>query len=578
MIELINTIENEIITILHTLNIEADVKVVDGNRPELGQYQYNGVMALAKKNGFTPLELAEKICEKLNELDIIESATIAGVGFVNINFTKTAIIKQVEKTFDEIKLLGAPKNKTIVMDYCGANVAKTLHVGHLRSSNIGEAIKRLTRKMGYKVIADVHFGDWGRQMGMIIAEIQERHPDLVFFDEKYDGEYPTVSPVTSKDLEEIYPTANIKAKENEEFLNKCRRATYELQSGRRGYRALWKLFVGESLKPVIEVINYLNLTFDLYEGESTVNDMIKPMVEELTNKNIAHESNGAIVIDVAEENEKIEVPPFIVLKSDGAAMYSTTDLATILSREQRFKPSEIWYVADNRQSLHFLQLFRAARKAHFVSDDVELKFFGFGTMNGADGRPFKTRDGGVMSALTLIDNVKQSINKKLQENGAEDNKICDAITNATLKFADLSNNRETDFIFDVDKFSALEGKTGPYIQYTTVRANSVLNKAGYDSSLLKLEEIDNKAYMDVLLNIIKAPMVLERAFEQKAINLICDYVFTLSNSFNNFYSSTKILSEQDEKKKKAYLKVCELVSRVNTEFLDILAISVPEKM
>ena len=512
MIELIKTIEEKIQSILKELNIESDVKVVESSRPELGQYQYNGAMALAKKFGFTPSELASKICEKLNDLDIVESATIAGVGFVNINFTKSAIIEQVNKTFDEINLLGAPKNKTIVMDYCGANVAKTLHVGHLRSSNIGEAIKRLTRKMGYKVIADVHFGDWGRQMGMIIAEIQERQPDLVFFDENYEGEYPTVSPVTSKDLEEIYPTANIKAKENEEFLNKCRKATYELQNGRRGYYALWKLFVGESLKPVKQALEYLNVTFDLYEGESSVNDMIKPMVEKLTRENIAHESNGAIVIDVAEPDDKIEVPPFIVLKSDGAAMYSTTDLATILSREQRFAPSEMWYVVDNRQSLHFLQLFRAVRKAHFVGDDVQLKFFGFGTMNGKDGRPFKTRDGGVMSVLTLIDNVKESINKKLQENEAEDEKICDAITTATLKFADLSNNRETDFIFDVDKFSALEGKTGPYILYTTVRANSVISKADVDLSALKLAEIDNKAYMDVLLNIIKAPSVLEKAF------------------------------------------------------------------
>lgn len=578
MIELIKTIEEKIQSILKELNIESDVKVVESSRPELGQYQYNGAMALAKKFGFTPSELASKICEKLNDLDIVESATIAGVGFVNINFTKSAIIEQVNKTFDEINLLGAPKNKTIVMDYCGANVAKTLHVGHLRSSNIGEAIKRLTRKMGYKVIADVHFGDWGRQMGMIIAEIQERQPDLVFFDENYEGEYPTVSPVTSKDLEEIYPTANIKAKENEEFLNKCRKATYELQNGRRGYYALWKLFVGESLKPVKQALEYLNVTFDLYEGESSVNDMIKPMVEKLTRENIAHESNGAIVIDVAEPDDKIEVPPFIVLKSDGAAMYSTTDLATILSREQRFAPSEMWYVVDNRQSLHFLQLFRAVRKAHFVGDDVQLKFFGFGTMNGKDGRPFKTRDGGVMSVLTLIDNVKESINKKLQENEAEDEKICDAITTATLKFADLSNNRETDFIFDVDKFSALEGKTGPYILYTTVRANSVISKADVDLSALKLAEIDNKAYMDVLLNIIKAPSVLEKAFEQKAINLICDYVFTLSNAFNNFYSSTKIISEQNVEKRNAYLKVCELVSRINTEFLDILAISVPNKM
>lgn len=578
MIEIIKTIEEEIKKILSSLNIDSDVKVFEGNRPELGQYQYNGAMALAKKFGFTPSELAGKICEELNKLDIVESATIAGVGFVNINFTKEALIRQVEKTFDEIDLLNKRKDKTIIIDYCGANVAKTLHVGHLRSSNIGEAIKRLTLKMGYKVIADAHFGDWGRQMGMIIAEIQERQPNLVFFDENYIGEYPTISPVTSKDLEEIYPTANIKAKENEEFLNKCRKATYELQNGRRGYYALWKLFVGESLKPVMEALDYLNVKFDLYEGESNVNDIIKPMVEKLLNENVAHESNGAIVIDVQDEADKIEVPPFIVLKTDGASLYSTTDLATIWSREQRFRPNEIWYIADNRQSLHFLQLFRATRKAHFVDDDVNLQFFGFGTMNGKDGRPFKTRDGGVMSVLTLIENVKEAINKKLRENGVEDEKICDAITTATLKFADLSNNRETDFIFDVDKFSALEGKTGPYILYTTVRAKSVLNKANIDTNSLKLTEIDNKAYIDVLLNIIKAPTILEKSFEQKAINIICDYLFTLSNSFNNFYSSTKIISEQNTEKRNAYLKVCELVSRVNTELLDILAISVPEKM
>lgn len=577
MIELIKKAEDKIKNILQNLNIESDVKVVECNRPELGQYQYNGVMALAKPNGFVPNELANKICAELTNADFIESASVAGVGFVNINFTKFALIEQVNKTLAEMDALAQPKDGTVVIDYGGPNVAKTLHVGHLRSSNIGEAIKRLTRKNGFKVISDVHFGDWGRQMGMIIAEIQERQPELVFFDENYQGKYPEVSPVTSQDLEEIYPTANIKAKENEEFLNKCRQATYELQNGRRGYYELWKLFVGESLRPVLKALDYINVKFDLYEGESTVNDMIKPMVDKLLADGVAYKSNGAIVVDVHEESDKIDVPPFIVLKSDGAAMYSTTDMATILSRVQRFDPSEIWYVADNRQSLHFMQLFRAVRKAKFVRDGVNLKHFAFGTMNGKDGKPFKTRDGGVMSVLTLIDNVKAEINKKLQANNIYDEKICDIITTATIKFADLSNNRETDFIFDIDKFSALEGKTGPYILYTTVRAKSVLAKANIDLTDLKLKEIDNKAYNDVLLNIMKAPTIVQKAFEQKAINIICDYLFVLSNSFNNFYSSTKIING-DAESEKAYLKICDLVATINTELLDILAIDVPEKM
>lgn len=577
MIKLVSKIEGAITEVLKSLSIEEQAKIVEGNRPELGQFQYNGAMALAKRNGFAPSELASKICDGLNGFDFIESASVAGVGFVNISVTKAALIEQANKTFSEMEQLSAPKGKTIVIDYGGPNVAKTLHVGHLRSSNIGEAIKRLTRKNGYNVISDVHFGDWGRQMGMIIAEIQERQPDLVFFDPDYQGEYPDVSPVTSADLEEIYPTANIKAKDDEEFLNKCRQATFELQNGRRGYYALWKLFVAESLRPVRKALDYINVKFDLYEGESTVNDMIKPMVAKLVADGVAYESNGATVIDVKQDDDKIDVPPFIVLKSDGAAMYSTTDMATILSRVQRFAPSEIWYVADSRQSLHFMQLFRAVRKAKFVADDVVLKHFGFGTMNGKDGKPFKTRDGGVMSVLTLIDNVKEEINKKLQANEIADETICDIITTATIKFADLSNNRETDFIFDVDKFSALEGKTGPYILYSTVRAKSVLAKAQVNASELKLLEIDNKSYNDVLLNIIKAPMIMEKAFEQKAINIICDYLFALSNSFNNFYSSTKIING-DAEKERAYLKVCELVAKINTELLDVLAIGVPERM
>ena len=580
MIDLINSVENKIKNILNELNIQEDnVKVVESNKVGLGQYQYNGVMAIAGKNGYKPQELAQKICDLLIKDDNILDANVAGVGFVNITFKTSALINQVNKYEVEKDKICAEKNHKIFIDYGGPNVAKALHVGHLRSADIGEGLKRLARKLGYEVISDVHFGDWGRQMGMVIAGIEERMPNLPFFNENFKGEYPTQSPVTYKDLEEIYPLANIKCKEDEAFLEKCRKYTYELQNGNAGFVALWKLFVAESMKPVLKTYDFLNVSFDLYEGESTCNDLIAPMVKDLLDRKVAYESQGAVVIDVANLDDKVEVPPFLVLKSDGAAMYSTTDLATIVNRQKRFSPQEYWYVADNRQSLHFTQLFRATKKANYVDENTTFTHFAFGTMNGKDGKPFKTRDGGVMSALTLIDNVKTEIRNKMADNNEVNDEICDIISSATLKFADLSNNRETDFIFDIDKFCALEGKTGPYILYTTVRANSVIKKAQMnDIENFELLDIDNKSYIDVLLNLIKAPVVLQRAFEQKALNVICDYLFVLSNSFNNFYSQTKILTESDESKKKSYLKLCYVVSKINEEFLDILAIKVPERM
>lgn len=580
MIELITNVEEKIKNILNELKIDVDkVQVVESSRPELAQYQYNGAMALANKNGFKPQELAQIICDKLMDEEYIYSATVANAGFVNIKFNNSALINQLNNLNKEIDKICEPKNYTIFIDYGGPNVAKALHVGHLRSANIGEGLKRLAKKVGYEVISDVHFGDWGRQMGMVLAGIQEKYPDLPFFDENFEGIYPTKSPVSSRDLEYIYPYINAKAKEDVALMDKCRQMTYELQKGRKGYVELWKLFVQESLNPVLDAFKFLNVSFDLYEGESTCNDLIAPMVQDLCDRNIAYLSQGAVVIDVQEESDKIEVPPFIVLKSDGAAMYSTTDLATIISRHKRFSPNEFWYVTDNRQSLHFIQLFRASHKAHYVDDETKLYNLTFGTMNGKDGKPFKTRDGGVMSVLTLIENVKTEITKKMQGNGVEDEKVCEIISSATLKFADLSNNRETDFIFDIDKFCALEGKTGPYVLYSTVRANSVLNKvSSIDINECKLVDIENEAYMDVILNAMKAPMILQKAFDQKALNIICDFVFNLSNSFNNFYAKTKILTESDEIKKRAYLKLCKIVSQINEMFLEILAIKIPEKM
>lgn len=580
MIKLILNVENKIKEILKGLNIDVEeVKLVECNRPELGQYQYNGVMPIAGRNGYKPQELAQKICDELNKVEEISHANVAGVGFINISFTNDALINQLKLTKSEVDEQSQPKKHTIFMDYGGPNVAKTLHVGHLRSADIGEGLKRLAKKMGYNVIADVHLGDWGRQMGMVIMGIEERMPNLPFFDPNFEGEYPTQSPVTNKDLEIIYPQANIKAKDDEVFLEKCRKATYELQNGRRGYVALWKLFVAESIKPALETYDFLNVSFDLYEGESTCNDLIAPMVDDLLSRGIAYRSQGATVIDVAEEGDKIEIPPFIVLKSDGAAMYSTTDLATILSRQKRFTPDEYWYIADSRQSLHFTQLFRSAKKAEYITKDTQMTYFPFGTMNGKDGKPFKTRDGGVMTPSALVDIVKKAIKEKMSQNGEIDETICDIISSATLKFADLCNNRETDFVFDVDKFCALEGKTGPYVLYTTVRAQSIINKSEFeDVTNFSLIPLDNSAYIDVVLNLIKVPEVIKRAYEQKALNIITDYLFNLSNSFNNFYSQTKILNESNIETKKAYLKLCQYVAQTNIELLDILAIKVPERM
>lgn len=579
MIELIKNIENKIEEILENLGIsEVKAKLVDCNRPELGQFQFNGVMAVASKNGFKPQELAQKLCDELQKCDEIEQANVAGVGFVNLTLSNKHLVEQVKNTQKELEKLSQPTGNKIFIDYGGPNVAKSLHVGHLRSANIGEGLKRLAKKVGNEVIADVHFGDWGRQMGMVIVGIEDRFPELPFFDENFEGEYPKESPVSNEDLKIIYPEANLKAKEDEEFLARCRKATYELQNGRKGYVELWKLFVQESMKPVLEMYDYLNVVFDLYEGESTCNDLISPMVKDLLDRKVAYQSQGAVVIDVAKDDDKIEIPPFIVLKSDGAAMYSTTDLATMKSRQDRFKPDEYWYVADARQSLHFEQLFRSVKKAGYVADETALIYFPFGTMNGKDGKPFKTRDGGVMTPEALVEIIKKAINEKMQDNENVNEEIGDIISSATVKFADLSNNRETDFIFDVDKFCALEGKTGPYVLYTTVRAKSVLKKATDSIEDCEILPLDNKQYIEVLLNLIKAPIIVQRAYEQRALNVICDYVFTLSNAFNNFYSQTKILSETDEEKRKAYLKLCDYVAKINEEMLDILAIKVPERM
>ena len=562
-------------------------KVVVSNRPDLCQYQCNGAMAGAKLYHKAPIMIANQVVESLQDNEMFESVEAVMPGFINIKLNSEFVAKYLNDMKEADKY--GCENKapeTIVIDYGGANVAKPLHVGHLRSAVIGESVKRIERFMGNKVISDVHLGDWGLQMGLIITELECRKPDLAYFDESYTGEYPEEAPFTISELEEIYPCASAKSKVDEEFKEKAHQATLKLQSGYAPYTAIWKHIMKVSVEDLKKNYGNLNVDFDLWKGESDAQPYIPGLIQDLIDKKLAYESQGALVVDISKEDDTKELPPCIVRKSDGAALYATSDLATIIQREQDYKPNHYIYVADKRQELHFTQVFRVSKKANIVDENTKMEFLGFGTMNGKDGKPFKTRDGGVMRLENLIAQINKAVYDKIMENRTvseeEANNTAKIVGLAALKYGDLSNESSKEYIFDIDRFASFEGNTGPYILYTIVRIKSILEKykaeSGNADVNLPVINTDNGSQMQLMLEVAKFNEIIENAAEELAPHKICSYVYDLSNAFNRFYHETKILAEEDQTKKAGYIALINLTINVLEQCIDLLGFSAPDRM
>ena len=562
-------------------------KVTLSNRPDLCEYQCNGAMAGAKKYKKAPFMIAEDVAGHLKESTYFESVDVVKPGFINLKLSKESVASYLSEMSKEEKL-GVEDEKepqTIMIDYGGPNVAKPLHVGHLRSAIIGESVKRILRYKGNRVIGDIHLGDWGYQMGLIITELKKRQPELPYFDDSYEGEYPKEAPFTISELEEIYPTASAYAKEHEDYREEALHATYLLQSGHRGYRAVWDHIMNVSVTDLKKNYERLNVEFDLWKGESDAQKYIPDMVQRLKDEGYARYDEGALVVDVQEESDKKEVPPCMILKSDGAALYDTTDLATLVEREQDYDPDQVIYVVDKRQELHFTQVFRCAKKTGIVSPETGLKFLGFGTMNGKDGKPFKTRDGGVMRLENLIREINEEMYRKIMDNRTVEQEEAERTSRivglAAIKYGDLSNQASKDYVFDVDRFTSFEGNTGPYILYTIVRIKSILNKyleAGGNLDGLSILPAQNEYEKSLMLQVLKFNDVFEAVYEETAPHKLCAYIYELANEFNKFYHETKILSEEDEEKKAGYIALLVLTRRVLETCISLLGFDAPERM
>ena len=554
------------------------------NRPDLCEYQCNGALPAAKEYHKAPMEIAEGIASSLQSEAMFESVEACKPGFLNIKLDASFIASYLNEMAKDEGRFGVEKKapKMVIIDYGGANVAKPLHVGHLRSAVIGESLKRIKRFAGDEVVGDAHLGDWGLQMGLIITELQERQPDLVYFDLTFEGDYPTEAPFTISDLEEIYPTASGKSKEDEEFKTRAMKATAELQQGRRGYRALLKHILDVSVTDLKKNYDSLNVEFDLWKGESDAQPYIADMVEKMKADGYAYISEGALVVDVKEETDKKEVPPCMILKSDGASLYNTTDLATMVWREKDYHPDEYIYVVDKRQELYFTQVFRCAKKTGIVPKDSNLVFVGFGTMNGKDGKPFKTREGGVMRLSNLVSEINEKMYEKIMENGTmseeEAKKTARTVGLSAIKYGDLSNQASKDYIFDIDRFISFEGNTGPYILYTIVRMKSIISKYGKDAFEYEVPAPETESEKSLALELVKFNSAIYSAYEENAPHKICAYVYDLANAFNHFYHETKILAQEDENKKGGYIRLLTLTKEVMECCIDLLGFEAPERM
>ncbi len=562
------------------------------NRPDLCEYQCNGAMAGAKKYKKAPIMIAEEVEKALAESRIFSEVTAVAPGFLNLKIKEEFITEYLKKMAADVKFgLAMPKKpKKIMIDYGGPNVAKPLHVGHLRSAIIGESIKRICRFAGHDVTGDIHLGDWGLQMGLVITELKERRPELVYFDEEYEGEYPDEPPFTLSELEEIYPTASGKSKEDAAYKETAMNATFMLQNGVRGYRALWKHIMNVSLPDLKRNYDNLNVDFDLWKGESDVHDLIPGMVQRMKDEGYAKISEGALVVEVKEESDTKEIPPCMILKSDGAALYHTTDLATILDRMENYEPDELIYLTDKRQELYFEQIFRCARKTKLVKEDTELVHIGFGTMNGKDGKPYKTRQGGVPRLENLIAEINEEMLRKIKENSEskkyeigeeEAAEISKVVALAAIKYGDLSNQASKDYIFDIDRFTSFEGDTGPYILYTIVRIKSILAKymeQGGDLKNASLQNAVSESEKALMLELTKFNAAMQGAAEELAPHKVCAYIYETANAFNRFYHETKILSEEDSHKKAGWIALLVLARDILETCIELLGFSAPERM
>ena len=562
-------------------------KVTISNRPDLCEYQCNGAMAGAKKYHCAPIQIANKVAESLKEQELFSEVNAVNPGFLNLKLAPAYVQEYLQAMADDERL-GCDRTenpKTIIIDYGGPNVAKPLHVGHLRSAIIGESVKRLGRFVGHNVTGDIHLGDWGYQMGLIITELKKRQPDLPYFDESFGGEYPTEAPFTISELEEIYPAASARSKEDEAYKEQAMHATYLVQHGHRGYQAILQHILNVSVTDLKRNYANLNVEFDLWKGESDAQPYIPDMVEELKKEGFAYESEGALVVDVKEDTDTKEVPPCMILKSDGASLYTTTDLATLVERRKLFDPDEVIYVVDKRQEMHFIQVFRCAKKTGLVKPETDLEFLGFGTMNGKDGKPFKTREGGVMRLEYLISDINEKMYQKIAENPEiseeEARETARKIGLSAIKYGDLSNQASKDYVFDIDRFTSFEGNTGPYILYTIVRIKSILNKyqaQGGDLTKGRIPAAENDSQKALELVLARFNGALENAFDELAPHKVCAYIYELANAFNKFYHETKILGEEDEEKRAGLVAVLQLTKRVLETCIDVLGFEAPERM
>ena len=563
-------------------------EVVVSQRPELADYQCNGALAAAKGAGRNPREIAEGVTGRIDAPELITSIEIAGPGFLNIMVVDDGLARAVAEmeSSDRLNVKTIDDDRTIVVDYGGPNMSKSLHVGHLRAAVIGESLKRIFRFLGYNTIGDIHIGDWGMPVGQLIVELQDRQPDLAYFDPEYDGAYPTESPVTLDDLSEMYPVITKRCAEEPETAERARQATFDLQNGREGYLAVWRHFHDVSVTEQRKDFGALGVEFDVWYGESTVHDRLESMVRELIASKIARESEGAVVIDVEQPDDKKEMPPLLLTRSDGSYLYSTTDLATIDMRVSDMEMDAGLYVVDARQSLHFEQVFRAARKASYATEDTILEHIGFGTVNDEHGKPFKTREGGVLQLGDLITLVTDGARERLDEaHIAEDypvderEQIARQVGLAALKFGDLSNHRTSNYMFDLDRFSAFEGKTGPYLQYSAVRIKSILRKA-HDAGLADREIIAPTVAQErtLMLRLVRLQEVVYRSANLRAPNVIAEYAYELATDFSRFYEHCHILREENAERQASWLALVQVTLDALTTLLDLLGIEVPERM
>lgn len=567
--------ENYIKNILLSLGYEVDkVTLESSSRREFGEFQINVAMGIAKKYGENPRDIANKIINEFD--DRFKNVNIAGPGFINISINDEVLIKAMNNSIDNFKVnIDKIETKKIIIDYGGANAAKSLHVGHMRSANIGEALKRLSLLFGNDTIGDVHLGDLGRQSGMVISEIKKRFPDLPYFDPNFKGKYPKYN-ITTKELGVYYPEASRDAKENPSRMEEVRNISLEIDKGNEPYFSLWKDIVDVSITSIKKAYEYLNCTFDLWEGEMSSFKYLSETLKYL--EPYMYESEGAKVIDVALPDDKINVPPIIVIKSDGATIYATRDFATLYGRVKEYNPDEIWYIIDERQSLYLKQVFRAAYKTNLVRENIKLEHYGFGTMNGKDGKPFKTRDGGVLELNELIRMVKEEIQNKMTNYDTEEEKeeISNILTVAAIKYADLLPFRTTDYIFDVEKFCSFEGKTGPYILYTMVRIKSILRKLNISNNEIK--NINSESERNLYIKVLELSKVLTKSYNERTLSYICDYLYEICSLFNKFYSECNIINETDTLKQSDYIALLNLTYNTVSNLLNVLAIDIPEKM